>query len=102
MTSDTAQTPVSGQTAPDHATRYETLRAYAAKRHDPSSRDGLVVLLRQGLAAWVEAWSRLPEPPPRPVQAGRRRPSPLPDDASAEVVLVLAAMTLSHLQEVSA
>jgi hypothetical protein len=29
-------------------------------------------------------------------------PSPLPDEASPEVVRILAAMTLSHIQEVRA
>jgi hypothetical protein len=97
MSSGTAHTPASG---PDHAARYEVLRAYAVERHAPASRDGLVVLLRQGVAAWMDAWSSLPAPPPRPAQA--ERPSPLPNDASAEVVRVLAAMTLGHFQEAHA
>ena len=85
---------------PDHAERYEALRAHAAPRRAPASREGLAVLLRQGVAAWMEAWSRLAAPPAPPVQTERRRPSPLPDEASAEVVRVLAAMTLSHIHEV--
>ncbi len=101
MSGGTAQT-ASGQSALDHAARYEALRAYAIERHAPVSRDGLVVLLRQGVAAWMDAWSRLPAPPVRPVQAERQRPSPLPDEASAKVVRVLAAMTLGHFQEVHA
>jgi len=36
------------------------------------------------------------------VQTERQRPSPLPDEASAEVVRVLAAMTLHHIEEVHA
>jgi hypothetical protein len=60
------------------------------------------VLLRQGIAAWMEAWSRLAAPPAPPVQTERQRPSPLPDEASAEVVRILAAMTLGHIQEVHA
>lgn len=102
MTGDPTRTPASGQCGPDHATRYEALRAYAVQRHAPSSRDGLVVLLRQGVAAWMEAWPRLQAPPPPPEPAERQRPSPLPDDASAEVVRVLVAMTLSHIEEVHA
>jgi hypothetical protein len=96
--------PVSaaGQRVLDHAARYEALRAYAVRRNSLAARDGLVVLLRQGVAAWMHAWSRLPPPPPRPTQGERQRPSPLPDDASAEVVRVLAAMTLGHIQEVHA
>ena len=99
MSSGTAQTSASWQSAPDHAARYEALRAYAVERYAPASRNGLVVLLRQGVAAWMDAWSSLPTPSARPAQAGRQRTSPLPDDASAEVVRVLAAMTLGHFQE---
>jgi len=102
MTCDPAPTPASRQTGPDHATRYEALRAHAVQRQAPASRDGLVVLLRQGVAGWLEAWSTLPAPPAPPVQPEHRRASSLPDDASAEVVRVLAAMTLSHIEEVYA
>jgi hypothetical protein len=93
---------VSGQSAPDHAARYEALRAYVVERQAPPSRDGLVVLLSRGVAAWMEAWSRLSASPPRPLQAERQRPSPLPDEVSAEVVHVLAAMALGHIREVPA
>jgi hypothetical protein len=83
----------------DHVPRYEALRAYAIARHTPPSRDGLVILLRHGLAAWMEAWSKLPAPRPMPAQASA---PPMPDDASVEVVHVLATMTLSHFPEVHA
>lgn len=78
------------------------LRARAVAHHAAASRDGLVVLLRQGVAAWMEAWSRLPAPGTPPAQTERQRPSPLPAEASPEVVRILAAMTLSHIQEVQA
>lgn len=93
----TATAGVSGQGAPDHAARYELLRTYAAGRRAPTSRDGLVVLVRQGLAAWMEAWSDMPVPPP--VEAERQHTSPLSDEASAEVVHILAAMTWGHIEE---
>jgi hypothetical protein len=83
--------------AADHATRYETLRCYALERHGPPSRDGLVILLRHGMAAWINAWSKVPVPRPEPVQA--HKSLPMPDEASVEVVHVLATMTLSHFQE---
>jgi len=102
MTSGQASATASGQSEPDHAIRYEALRTHVVDRRALASHDGLVVLLRQGLAAWMEAWSRLPAPPASPVQTERQRPSRLPDDASAEVVRVLAAMTLSHIEEVHA
>jgi hypothetical protein len=102
MTGNPTQAPTSRQSAPDHTTRYEALRAYAVERHASASRDGLVLLLRQGVAAWMAAWSTLPAPPAPPMQTERQRPSPLPGDVSAEVVRILAAMTLSHIQEVHA
>jgi hypothetical protein len=81
----------------DHFTRYETLRSYALERHGPPSRDGLVILLRHGMAAWINAWSRVSAPRPEPVQA--HKSLPIPDEASVEVVHLLATMTLSHFQE---
>ena len=106
MTGDpTRQAPTSAEHRSDHAERYEVLRAHAVQPHAAASRDGLVVLLRQGVAAWMAAWSRLPAPripPAPPAQTARQRPSPLPNEASPEVVRILAAMTLSHLREVPA
>lgn len=102
MAGNLTQTPASGHSNPDHTTRYEALRAHVVERYAATSRDGLVVVVRQGVAAWMQAWSRLPAPPPRPTQAERQRSSPLPDDASAEVVRILAAMALRHIQEVHA
>ena len=86
----------------DYAERYEVLRTHAVAQHASTSRDGLVVLLRQGVAAWMAAWSRLPAPWIPSAQTEGQQPSPLPDEASPEVVRILAAMTLSHLREVLA
>lgn len=102
MTADPVRAAASGRSASDHVSRYEALRTYVVERHSPSSRDGLVVLLRQGVAAWMEAWSKLPALPPRPAPAERQPPSSLPDDATTHVVRILATMTLSHIQEVHA
>ncbi len=105
MTGDPTQAPRSAESRPEHAERYEVLRAHTVERHASASRDGLVVLLRQGVAAWMDACSRLPAPwtpPAPPAQTERKRSSPLPDEASPEVVRILAAMTLSHIQEVHA
>jgi len=56
---------------------------------------GLALFLREGMAAWAEAWSRCVEPP-----GSRRRPPARPeravaDGTVAEVVHVLAAMALA-------
>jgi len=87
------------QNAPAHVARYEELRRHAVERQILAGRLGLAVLLRQGLAAWVEQWSKVPAPAP---SAERSRPSPLPDDTSADVINVLTAMALGHMQEVHA
>ncbi len=97
MSSDVAQT---SSRAADHGTRYEALRAHVVERRTRASRDGLIVLLREGVVAWIDAWSRLPAAPARLAQAESQRPPPLFNDASAEVVRVLAAMTLGHIEEV--
>lgn len=87
---------------PEHASRYEALRTHTLEQHRvPAARDGLAVLLRGGVAAWMDAWSRVPTPAVRTTEDHRHRPS-LPDGASAEVIRVLAAMALGHIQEVHA
>jgi hypothetical protein len=105
MTGDPTASPTRTARRSEYAERYEVLRTHAVADHASASRDGLVVLLRQGVAAWMAAWSRLPAPwipAAPPAQTERQQPSPLPDEASPEVVRILAAMTLSHLREVPA
>ena len=89
----------SQQNAPAHVVRYEELRRHAVERQIVAGRFGLAVLLRQGLAAWVEQWSKMPAPTPC---AENSTPSPLAESTSADVINVLAAMALGHLQEVHA
>ena len=89
----------SQQNAPAHVARYEELRGHAVERQILAGRFGLAILLRQGLAAWVEQWSKAPAPT---LSAKRSRPSPLSDDISMDVINVLAAMALGHVQEVHA
>ena len=101
MTGEPAPSQGSWQSVPNHATRYEALRAYAVERHAPSSRDGLVVLLREGVAAWMQELFRLPARP-APVLAEHQQQAPVPHDVGEEVIHVLAAMTLTHIQEVHA
>jgi len=71
------------------------LRGAALKRQLFADRLGLAVLHHQGLAAWVVQWSKLPASKPR---AERMTPRALPADTSTQVVHVLAAMALGHLQ----
>jgi len=71
------------QSTPGHVARYEELRRHAVEQQILAGRLGLAILLR------------LPS-------AERSRPSPLPDDTSMDVINVLAAMALGHMQEVHA
>lgn len=86
----------------EHAERYEALRNRALDPHHAvTAREGLAVLLRHGMASWMEAWSTMP-PAATPTMSSPRERPPLPDDATAELVRVLTSMTLSHLQEMHA
>ena len=85
----------------DHVNRYETLRGQALQRRLLADRLGWAVLRLQGLAVWVVQWSKLPVPTPAPSPEIARQ-SALPDDTHADVINVLAAMALGHLQEISA
>ena len=90
------------QNAPAHVARYEELRRHVVDQQILAGRFGLAVLLRQGLAAWVDQRSKMPAPTPAPSAESSRPSPPLPDSTSADVVHVLAAMALGHLQEVQA
>ena len=76
---------------------YESLRALATgEGSDMTSPRGLALFLRQGMAGWMEAWSRLmslgSEQERRPVNTtpvGCGTPLP------AEVATILASMALS-------
>ena len=88
------------QRASEHAARYEVLRSQAMGRHASVVRYGLAVLLRQGVAVWMGVWSTVPATPLRAAKDDSPRPCPMPDSSSAEVVRVLVAMALGHMQEV--
>jgi len=104
MTGELACDEAGARLASEYAARYEVLRRHVVEHPSCAAGEGLVVVLRQGVAAWIDVWSKLPAPAHRPIEVHdeRLRPSPLPDIASAEVVHVLAAMTLGHMQEVRA
>lgn len=75
--------------------RYEELRRRIVDGSGWSSRLGLAVLLREGLAAWITAWATAPGPAvvAPPLDAACR----LADDRHAELVHVLAGMALQRL-----
>ncbi len=75
--------------------RYEDLRRWIVDGAGGSSRWGLALLRREGLAAWIATWAAAPGAAavdPRPEVARR-----LPDAPHADVGRVLAGMTLLRL-----
>lgn len=83
------------------ATRYEALRQQVLAS-EAWSREGLSVLLRQGVAAWLEIVSQVPSPARRSTRAPRACSNSLPQGANAELVRLLVTMMLGHLGEVTA
>lgn len=100
MTSSSALGAMQRGAPAEHGACYEALRRHALRRDSrPEARDGLAVLLREGVAGWMQAWSKVPILTERETPEEHPR-APLPDGVSAEVILVLAGMALGHLQEV--
>ena len=78
-------------------TAYEMLRAQVLTGSTAGSPTGLLVLLRQGLAAWIARRSACSSPAP----AAARTATPLVgDEIHAAIVRVLASMVLAGQQEV--
>lgn len=72
---------------------YEELRRVALVANGPSQGVGLALLLRRGMAAWMEAClTAVPSPMPRPAPP---QACFLPADLRHEVATVLAAMALA-------
>jgi hypothetical protein len=75
---------------------YDLLRQVALGRSGPDDgpRLGFTVLLRQGMAAWLQAWAQCPPPPTRTPQV-----SPviaIPSLVHTELAQVWADMALAH------
>lgn len=90
MSAGTAAVPPQGA-ADALVARYEDLRRWIVDGAGGSSRWGLALLRREGLAAWMATWAAAPGAAvvdPRPEVARR-----LPDERHADVVRVLASMT---------
>ena len=71
-------------TAAEHAFHYEALRQHALERLPPIARHGLAVLLRQGVAVWMDAWSKVPTGCARSktMTTHTPRPNPVPEGVS--------------------
>jgi hypothetical protein len=77
---------------------YEEIRAHILVGSPGRQRFGLVVLLREGIAAWIErratCWSPASATPDRAV-----RPPLLSEQLHAEIVRVLVSIALSGREE---
>ena len=78
--------------------RYEALRKAVLAHRSSEERHGYVLLLREGMAAWVSAWSSCSSTPARTASVAP------PEDLHAlaepsAVVALLASMALATLQE---
>ncbi len=91
---------ISEQNASEHAARYEALRHQQIECQGAIAGYGLAVLLRQGVAAWMVVASQVPAPARCSAQDNTARSAPLSGGSNAEVVHVLAAMTMEHIQQV--
>jgi hypothetical protein len=81
------------------AERYEALRTAVLAHRASEERHGLVLMLREGMAAWMAAWSWCsPVPPARTVGFAPPYDLRALSEPSA-VVALLASMALATLQE---
>lgn len=87
---------------PDTTSAYEALRQHVFN-DAPGRLAGWIVVLRDGLATWIEQRSQIsPAPPVTPVRPTPRLASSSPptSELSAHVVSMLATMALSQPTEV--
>ena len=76
--------------------RYEALRDHMLRKPTSSGRDGLVVLLRQGLAAWMRRTSATSSPRSLATHSHAALAAPsLSDDLCASFVQIMATMALA-------
>ena len=79
----------------DLATHYEQLRRHALMGTSSSSTSvGLVVLLRQGLAAWIRACSCSTLSPARDLVPRLHTVDALPADVRSQAAVILAGILL--------
>lgn len=79
--------------------RYEAIRAAVLTRRSSDDRHGLLLMIREGMAAWMAAWSSCsPTPPVRTTAFAQPDDLPVLAEPSA-VVALLASMALATLQE---
>jgi hypothetical protein len=78
----------------DLATHYEQLRRHALRGTSSSTSVGLVVLLRQGLTAWIRACSCSTLSPARDLLPRLHTVDALPADVRSQAAVILAGILL--------
>ena len=78
-----------------YAHGYERLRRHAIQPATQHIRQGLAVVVRRGVAAWLHAVAELPAPPSTMDERGS--PEPLPAGVERPVVDILLAMLMGHM-----
>lgn len=80
--------------------RYETLRHYAleGRQRLQSQPLGLAFWVAKGMAGWMRQWRQLLEPASAPVSAPPRLPEVQAHRWQQPLTVLLAQITLQHLQ----
>ena len=100
MNADPNTAPQEQPAAPEAG--YEQLRTHVVTRPFTTGRLGMAVVIRAGMAAWIEQWSKVPASTPSRSHSPSPKVAPLPEAACPHVVHVLSAMALGHLREATA
>lgn len=80
--------------------RYEQLREQALRRPSGIARgQGLALLMRGGMSAWMQAWAQCLVQAPAPPQVMPGDEAILPLSMHKEVAMILAGMVLYGRQE---
>jgi hypothetical protein len=84
----------------DTTERYEALRAAVLAHKSNSDRQGLALLLREGMASWAAAWNSCAAlPAPSPEVFSETADNLRTFGEPTAIVALLASMVLSTLQE---
>ena len=80
--------------------QYEQLRGDALNRAGlPAHGFGLALFLRQGMTAWMRAWSECTHELQTPAASAVPLAAPLPAEVRAQLTLILASMLTGPLEE---
>jgi len=78
--------------------RYEELRGQVLEGAPSGCRMGLALMLREGMAGWIEGWAAAEAPETVSCCPGSASPTSPQQDGRAEIVHVLAAMALGSVR----